>query len=164
MKWVNGCMVSTIWRRASFPVSVAIGHGHTVLTTLKLFLVRFISCNVNQKLRESDFGHGKAVKFCSVFWRGGVRGGQLYQNSCFRCTFNSGISNTFGTIPGIISPYLVGRLTSGPLGHSASQWRLVFYISAVIYMSTATFFGFTASSELESWEREEVPLLTEALN
>lgn len=78
-----------------------------------------------------------------------------------------GLSNTFGTIPGMISPYIVGLITSDVTGDVVGQWRLVFYISAVIYMATATFFAFTASGELESWEKEveedddDEPLLQE---
>ncbi|OQV14443.1 Sialin [Hypsibius exemplaris] len=63
-----------------------------------------------------------------------------------------GISNTFGTIPGMVGPYVVGQLTKDPLGETIPQWRLVFFISAAIYMVTAIFFGVFASGELAAWE------------
>lgn len=63
----------------------------------------------------------------------------------------TGLSNTLGAIPGIIAPYIVGVIFSGPMGQSISQWRIVFDISAALYVITALFFGFCASGELQDW-------------
>ncbi|GAV05726.1 hypothetical protein RvY_15809-2 [Ramazzottius varieornatus] len=66
-----------------------------------------------------------------------------------------GISNTLATVPGIVGPYVVGLITSSSLGQ-LEQWRLVFFISAGVYVVTAIFYAIFASGELESWERKTV--------
>tara|TARA_B110000208_G_C11756114_1_gene425227 strand:+ start:85 stop:1833 length:1749 start_codon:yes stop_codon:yes gene_type:complete len=43
-----------------------------------------------------------------------------------------GISNTIATIPGIISPYLTGKILG--TSHSHTRWRIVFFIAAAIYV------------------------------
>lgn len=55
-------------------------------------------------------------------------------------------------VPG---PYVVGLITSSSLGQ-LEQWRLVFFISAGVYVVTAIFYAIFASGELESWERKTV--------
>ncbi|OQV14442.1 Sialin [Hypsibius exemplaris] len=72
-----------------------------------------------------------------------------------------GLSNTFGSIPGMLGPYVVGYLTNGPLGQTISQWRVVFFISAGIYMATATFFAVFVSGQLASWEKPKGKARTE---
>jgi ACS family sodium-dependent inorganic phosphate cotransporter len=64
-----------------------------------------------------------------------------------------GITNTFGTIPGIVSPLLTGFIVHD---RSASQWRIVFYIAAAIYLVGAVIYWFFASGELQPWAVEKV--------
>ncbi|XP_013392278.1 vesicular glutamate transporter 3 [Lingula anatina] len=59
-----------------------------------------------------------------------------------------GVSNTFATLPGIISPGLTGAIVQHKL---ASEWRIVFYISAAIYLLGAVVFGLCASGERQDW-------------
>ena len=59
-----------------------------------------------------------------------------------------GITNTFGTIPGIVSPLITGFITEN---HKNSEWQLVFYIAAGIYLIGAVIYWFWASGELQPW-------------
>ncbi|CAF1265078.1 unnamed protein product [Rotaria sordida] len=71
-----------------------------------------------------------------------------------------GISNTFATLPGIISPYVVGALT----GKDPNNWRYVFFICAAIYIIGMVVFLFIGSGEVQPWAQkrptkpEEIPL------
>jgi hypothetical protein len=60
--------------------------------------------------------------------------------------------------------YVVGQLTNGPLGETISQWRLVFYISAAVYMVTAIFFAIFASGKLAAWEKSRLVVATDEDN
>ncbi|XP_045207494.2 sialin-like [Mercenaria mercenaria] len=64
-----------------------------------------------------------------------------------------GISNTFATLPGIISPGLTSAIvtTKGDAG----QWQIVFYIAAGIYLFGAITYGVLASGKRQKWA--EVP-------
>lgn len=74
-----------------------------------------------------------------------------------------GIGNTFATIPGIIAPSLVGLLTKNNL---QEEWRIVFIITAVVYLIGAIVLLIFSSGELEPWAQknkknqveEELPL------
>ncbi|KAK5646080.1 hypothetical protein RI129_004544 [Pyrocoelia pectoralis] len=59
-----------------------------------------------------------------------------------------GISNTFATIPGIVSPIISGHIVTTP---TESQWQTVFIISSCIYILGAIFYGIFASGELQPW-------------
>ncbi|XP_055339779.1 sialin-like isoform X2 [Paramacrobiotus metropolitanus] len=61
-----------------------------------------------------------------------------------------GWSQTWGSIPGIVAPYLVGLLTDPE--NMISQWRIVFAIAAAVYFVTCTFYALTASGERQQWE------------
>ncbi|XP_052806068.1 vesicular glutamate transporter 1-like [Mya arenaria] len=60
-----------------------------------------------------------------------------------------GLSNTFATLPGIISPYLTGVIvtTKGDPG----QWQIVFYLAAIIYIFGAIVYGLLASGVRQKW-------------
>ncbi|XP_077989953.1 vesicular glutamate transporter 1-like [Glandiceps talaboti] len=59
-----------------------------------------------------------------------------------------GISNTFATLPGIISPSITGAMVTH---QTASEWQIVFYIAAAIYLFGAVVYGLLASGELQHW-------------
>ncbi|CAF4249773.1 unnamed protein product, partial [Adineta steineri] len=63
-----------------------------------------------------------------------------------------GISNTFATIPGIVSPYVVGALTE----KDPNNWRIVFFICSIIYVIGMIVFLCLGSSELQPWAIEHV--------
>ncbi|XP_023310014.1 sialin [Anoplophora glabripennis] len=67
-----------------------------------------------------------------------------------------GLSNTFATLPGIISPILTGYIVTDK--KSADDWRIVFYISAGIYLVGAVIYGLFASGEIQPWAIESEPL------
>ncbi|XP_062550218.1 vesicular glutamate transporter 2-like [Armigeres subalbatus] len=62
-----------------------------------------------------------------------------------------GISNSFGTASGIITPIVVGYLTSGS---SPAEWKMVFYIAAGVYLFGLVVYWFWASGELQPWSIE----------
>ncbi|XP_055339424.1 sialin-like isoform X2 [Paramacrobiotus metropolitanus] len=66
-----------------------------------------------------------------------------------------GITNTVATIPGIAGPYVVGLVTNGQEGQTVAQWRIVFYISAAVYVVTALFYVIFASGEPQNWEKKK---------
>jgi len=59
-----------------------------------------------------------------------------------------GLSNTLGSLPGVISPILTGFLVQNKL---ASEWRMVFYIAAAISLFGAIVFGIFASGVEQPW-------------
>jgi len=72
-----------------------------------------------------------------------------------------GISNTLGTIPGIISPSITGYLVEDK---SVDSWQHVFYITALVYIIGAIFYGIFASGDRQEWskmDRDDVELTTE---
>lgn len=58
------------------------------------------------------------------------------------------ISNTFATIPGIISPILTGHIIRDK---TKSEWNIVFWISAIIGLIGAIFYGVFGSGETQPW-------------
>ncbi|XP_048775942.2 sialin-like [Ostrea edulis] len=64
-----------------------------------------------------------------------------------------GISNTFATIPGIVSPGLTGVIVSDQ--HDKSEWQIVFYVAAGIYLAGGVIYGLFASGHRQQWA--EVP-------
>jgi ACS family sodium-dependent inorganic phosphate cotransporter len=63
-----------------------------------------------------------------------------------------GITNTAATLPGIISPIIVGDIVKTG---SFEEWQTVFYIAAVIYVVGAIVYGTFASSDLQDWAYED---------
>lgn len=61
-----------------------------------------------------------------------------------------GISNTFGTIPGIVSPLLTGYLV---VEQTTEEWKIVFFISAGIYLLGCLIYWFWASGEIQEWAK-----------
>lgn len=61
------------------------------------------------------------------------------------------LTNTVGTLAGIISPYVVGSLTNNK--PTRQQWQIVFYISAGFYVFGAIFFLLFASGQEQKWNR-----------
>ncbi|KAJ8384965.1 hypothetical protein AAFF_G00196310 [Aldrovandia affinis] len=71
-----------------------------------------------------------------------------------------GITNTFGTIPGVVAPIAVGYLTKD---HSLAGWRNVFCVSAGVSAVGAVIFTLFGSGKIQSWALgdEEVESETE---
>uniref|UniRef100_A0A0P4Y9Z8 Sialin n=1 Tax=Daphnia magna TaxID=35525 RepID=A0A0P4Y9Z8_9CRUS len=59
-----------------------------------------------------------------------------------------GLSNTVATVPGIISPMITGYIVQNK---TSSEWHIVFYISAAIYMIGCAFYAFAASGNRQTW-------------
>eukprot|EP00112_Aurelia_sp_Birch-Aquarium-sp1_P009726 Seg2115.4 transcript_id=Seg2115.4/GoldUCD/mRNA.D3Y31 product="Vesicular glutamate transporter 1" protein_id=Seg2115.4/GoldUCD/D3Y31 len=72
-----------------------------------------------------------------------------------------GISNVFGSMPGFISPQIVGYITTK---NTAAEWQVVFWITAIIYGVGVVFFFFAVSGDKQPWadgtkavHKEDVP-------
>ncbi|KAH9514175.1 hypothetical protein Btru_030464 [Bulinus truncatus] len=59
-----------------------------------------------------------------------------------------GITNTAGTIPGMIAPIIAGALTPN---RTAEEWKAVFYVCAAVAAFGAVVFFFLADGELQDW-------------
>ncbi|XP_053684989.1 vesicular glutamate transporter 2.1-like isoform X1 [Sabethes cyaneus] len=62
-----------------------------------------------------------------------------------------GISNSAGTIAGICSPIVTGYITTEG---TDEEWKLVFYIAALVYLVGLLVYWFWASGELQPWSIE----------
>ncbi|GFR81804.1 vesicular glutamate transporter [Elysia marginata] len=60
-----------------------------------------------------------------------------------------GLSNTFATLPGIISPALTSVVVENE--SSSSQWQIVFYLAAVIYGIGAVLYAVFGSADVQPW-------------
>ncbi|XP_025103370.1 sialin-like isoform X2 [Pomacea canaliculata] len=65
-----------------------------------------------------------------------------------------GLSNTFATLPGIVSPAFTGAVVTSQ--DDAGQWQIIFYVAAGIYVMGAVVYGIFASGDRQKWA--EVPL------
>lgn len=66
----------------------------------------------------------------------------------------AGIGNTVGTLPGIISPLLTGAIVqSDPSDFDAikSEWTIIFFIAAGIYIIGAVIYWFIGSAKPQQW-------------
>ncbi|XP_012553658.1 vesicular glutamate transporter 2 isoform X2 [Hydra vulgaris] len=59
-----------------------------------------------------------------------------------------GISNVFGSMPGFISPMIVGYITTN---NTAAEWQTVFWITAFIYGFGVVFFALSVSGDKQPW-------------
>ncbi|XP_062846636.1 sialin [Trichomycterus rosablanca] len=69
-----------------------------------------------------------------------------------------GITNTFGTIPGMLAPIAVGQLAKD---HSLMGWTKVFYLSAGISASGAVFYMLFGTGKIQTWAVREKRTETE---
>ncbi|XP_057302082.1 sialin-like [Hydractinia symbiolongicarpus] len=63
-----------------------------------------------------------------------------------------GISNCIATLPGIFSPMMVGFITEN---ETQEEWRVVFLISASVYMFGLIFYAIFASGEKQPWADDD---------
>lgn len=64
-----------------------------------------------------------------------------------------GITNTLGTVPGMLSPVITGFVVQHK---TKEEWKVVFYIAASIYLVGAVIYGIFASGEKQPWAFEPV--------
>lgn len=65
-----------------------------------------------------------------------------------------GLSNTIATLPGMISPLIVGLIVTK---HLPSEWRIVFSLTAAVYLLGALIYWRWASGEIETWAMIHAP-------
>ncbi|KAL0266390.1 UNVERIFIED_CONTAM: hypothetical protein PYX00_008943 [Menopon gallinae] len=63
-----------------------------------------------------------------------------------------GFSNTFATLPGMISPVVTGFIVQNK---SAEEWTKVFYIASSVYLVGAITYGLFASGEKQPWASDD---------
>ncbi|XP_055688591.1 vesicular glutamate transporter 1-like isoform X2 [Lutzomyia longipalpis] len=61
-----------------------------------------------------------------------------------------GLSNTFGTLSGILSPIIMGYIVTDK---TREQWQIVFYITAGIYLLGSIFCWFFVRGRLQPWAK-----------
>ncbi|XP_049831301.1 sialin-like [Schistocerca gregaria] len=62
-----------------------------------------------------------------------------------------GLSNTAGTVPGIVSPILIGHIVPN---RTEKEWRLVFLITSAVYIVGTILYGIFASGETQRWANQ----------
>ncbi|KAM9838476.1 sialin [Aulostomus maculatus] len=62
--------------------------------------------------------------------------------------FLLGITNTFGTIPGVVAPIVAGYFTED---HTMAGWRKVFWVAAGVNVGGALIFTIFGSGKLQKW-------------
>ncbi|KAL0280109.1 UNVERIFIED_CONTAM: hypothetical protein PYX00_001499 [Menopon gallinae] len=67
-----------------------------------------------------------------------------------------GVSNTFATLPGMISPVLTGHIVEHK---TPEEWQVVFYIASAVYLLGAAFYAIFASGEEQIWANLDIGLL-----
>uniref|UniRef100_A0A1B6KKS8 Sialin n=1 Tax=Graphocephala atropunctata TaxID=36148 RepID=A0A1B6KKS8_9HEMI len=72
-----------------------------------------------------------------------------------------GISNTFASISGIVSPLITGYIVIDKI---PEQWHIVFYVSSAIYLLGAVLYGLFASGEVQPWAVENTTVSCEKTN
>ncbi|XP_059205309.1 sialin [Centropristis striata] len=66
--------------------------------------------------------------------------------------FLLGITNTFGTIPGIVAPIATGYFTED---HTLAGWRKVFWVAAGINVGGALIYAMLGSGKIQPWANTE---------
>ncbi|XP_063244177.1 sialin-like isoform X2 [Bacillus rossius redtenbacheri] len=66
-----------------------------------------------------------------------------------------GITNTVATIPGFLVPVLVGQLTHG--NQTIGQWRIIFLITAGLFLAEAVFYTVFGSGVVQPWNNPNNP-------
>ncbi|KAL7669912.1 hypothetical protein ACOME3_004859 [Neoechinorhynchus agilis] len=64
-----------------------------------------------------------------------------------------GISNTFGNLPGVLCPTVVGYVVKRGL---VSEWRIIFTMCAVTYVLAGLSFVLTGTGEVLPWASEDI--------
>lgn len=65
-----------------------------------------------------------------------------------------GISNSIGTISGILGPYIVGVITKEK--GTRQEWKIVFFISATIYVLGCASYIIFGSAEVQPWDERDI--------
>lgn len=68
--------------------------------------------------------------------------------SCRYAGFLLGITNTFGTISGVVAPIVTGYFTEE---HTLEGWRKVFWLSAATNLGGAILFTIFGTGKIQKW-------------
>ncbi|KAI4456277.1 solute carrier family 17 [Holotrichia oblita] len=64
-----------------------------------------------------------------------------------------GLTNTIGTIPGIVGPLFVGAMTN--IDPSLASWRIIFYVTIIIVIIEIIAFTTFGTGEEQPWNKQE---------
>lgn len=65
-----------------------------------------------------------------------------------------GITNGIATIPGFVTPSVVGAFTEGEKGKTPAAWRNAFYVAAGVYLFGTIFYAIFGSGQRQPWALE----------
>lgn len=72
-----------------------------------------------------------------------------------------GITNTVGTLPGMIAPIVAGALTPND---TSEEWRNVFYVCAAFCVLGMTIFGLFSRGEVQEWAKDKDEIVNVEMN
>uniref|UniRef100_A0A3Q2ZR72 Sialin n=1 Tax=Kryptolebias marmoratus TaxID=37003 RepID=A0A3Q2ZR72_KRYMA len=111
-----------------------------LLPALFLVLVSYVGCD-----------HALIVTFLTLSTSsGGISSSLVFPGRY--AGFLLGITNTFGTIPGIMAPIVTGHFTED---RSLDGWRTVFWVAAGINVGGAVFYTVFGSGRIQPWANTE---------
>ncbi|KAL0112804.1 hypothetical protein PUN28_012219 [Cardiocondyla obscurior] len=93
-----------------------------------------------------------AVFTVALTINGGITAGYLGNGLDIAPNFSGtifGIANTFSSIGGFLSSFMVGNITYQ--NQTYSQWTIIFWILAAVYFAGAVTFAVLGTGELQSW-------------
>ncbi|KAK1880490.1 Sialin [Dissostichus eleginoides] len=149
MTMLSGLVADSLIEREVFSITVV----RKLFTLIGLMLpaaffvaVSFAGCN-----------HILAVTFLTLSTTlGGISAPGVYINQIDIAPryagFLMGISNTFGTIPGVLAPIATGYFTEG---HTMAGWMKVFWVAAGINVGGALVYTIFGSGKIQPWANTE---------
>lgn len=107
---------------------------------------------VIQAYHGCDRAASVAVFTVALTINGGITAGYLGNGLDIAPNFSGtifGIANTFSSIGGFLSSFMVGSITYQ--NQTYTQWALIFWILAAVYLTGAVTFVIFGTGELQSW-------------
>ncbi|XP_035765259.1 sialin [Neolamprologus brichardi] len=149
MAWASGVMADALIERRVFSVTVV----RKIFTLVGLFLPSvFLAAVV-----YTGCDHILTVTFLTLsMTTGGFSAAGVFINQIDIAPryagFLLGITNTFGTIPGVVAPIVTGYFTED---HTLAGWAKVFWVAAGINAGGAVIYTLFGSGKLQPWALTE---------
>ncbi|KAB7499896.1 putative inorganic phosphate cotransporter [Armadillidium nasatum] len=103
----------------------------------------FVNCNSPAAI---------TILFIAITLNGAVYCGYMCSHIDISPRFSAplmGITNTLGTIPGFVTPVVVGAIIND--NNTIAAWRIVFIIAAVVYFFTNLFYIIFITTDVQPW-------------
>ncbi|XP_065326517.1 sialin-like [Pelmatolapia mariae] len=149
MAWLSGVMADALIERRVFSVTVV----RKIFTFVGLFLPSVFLVAVVY----AGCDHILIVTFLTLsLTTGGFSAAGVFINQIDIAPryagFLLGITNTFGTIPGVVAPIVTGYFTED---HTLAGWAKVFWVAAGINAGGAVIYTLFGSGKLQQWALTE---------